>query len=61
MCRRRRRDACWERFAARLLETQNFAITQEVRLTGTEVDLLPLKTARVSVYSVGVQGLSIND
>lgn len=32
-----------EKFARRLLETQNFAVTEEVRLTGTEVDLLAVE------------------
>jgi len=32
-----------EQFARRLLETQNFAVTEEVRLTGTEVDLLAIE------------------
>jgi Holliday junction resolvase-like predicted endonuclease len=32
-----------ERFARRLLETQNYKVTEEVRLTGTEVDLLAVE------------------
>ena len=34
-----------EKFAGRLLETQNFAIAEEVRLTGTEVDLLAVENS----------------
>jgi hypothetical protein len=33
-----------ERFARRFLETQNYKVTEEVRLTATEVDLLCTET-----------------
>ncbi len=32
-----------EKFARRLLETQNFRVEEELRLTGTEIDLLAVE------------------